>query len=78
LSLDQTEQQDPQEFNKLFLNYLEKLQAPVEDERLPTITSVVSGKERTVITCSHCNYESKHESTFHELNVGIDSETVTR
>ena len=72
LGLDRGEQQDPQEFYKLFLTRLESYSL---DSRLPaiaTIPELITGREEQAIECMKCHYRSTQEHPFHELEVSIN------
>ena len=83
LSLNTATQQDPQEFSKLFIDQLEKLnrsnisQADI-DSRVgspsschPTIQDYISGIESYCITCKRCNKESTKKNAFTDLDLNV-------
>jgi len=74
LGLHRGEQQDPQEFAKLFLGRLESLKLEVNDRDLKSLASLYSGREAYVTKCQKCNHESCSEFAFNEikLNIGAD------
>ena len=72
LELNKCEQQDPQEFSKLFFAKMEESRLPVKDPTLPTIKQLISGKESYSTTCLKCGAVSSRSNEFHEIGLNID------
>ena len=72
LGLDTGEQQDPQEFSKLFFCLLEKFNLPRRSEELPTIRQLICGKEKYSTKCSCCCNVSEQLSDFNEIGLNIE------
>ena len=67
IGVNQQEQQDPQEFNKLFLDRMDSLY-PSEGN----ISSIIQGDLKYIITCSKCHTESIRHEKFLELGLNIE------
>ena len=67
LELNKSEQQDPQEFSKLFFAKLDESKLPLRDDNLPAIKQLISGKETYSTTCSICNNISSQSNEYHEI-----------
>jgi ubiquitin C-terminal hydrolase len=72
LELNKTEQQDPQEFSKLFFAKLEESQLPLRDSTLPDIKQLISGKETYSTTCTACGLVSSQSNEFREIGLNIE------
>lgn len=72
LELNKTEQQDPQEFSKLFFAKLEESQLPLRDSSLPDIKQLISGKETYSTTCTACGLVSSQSNEFREIGLNIE------
>ena len=72
LELDKSEQQDPQEFSKLFFAKLEESTLPLRDPKLPDIKQLISGKETYSTTCTACGVVSSQSNEFHEIGLNIE------
>ena len=72
LELNKSEQQDPQEFSKLFFAKLDESKLPLRDDNLPAIKQLISGKETYSTTCSICNNISSQSNEYHEIGLNID------
>lgn len=72
LGLDAGEQQDPQEFNKLFMGKLEGSKIKVLQEGRHSIAQLLEGKEAYSTVCSECKTESRRTQAFRELELKID------
>eukprot|EP01034_Spumella_vulgaris_P024623 gene24623-30991_t len=71
LGLNSGEQQDPQEFNKLFFAKIETLNLPVFNDEKPSLNALITGKERYSTVCSYCKHDSGSNHDFHELDLSI-------
>ena len=71
LSLNVAQQQDAQEFNKLFLGKIEKVTSVVDDSR-KTIKQLFSGKESYRTKCCTCHSESSRSQLFSELELTLE------
>ncbi|KAL5014558.1 hypothetical protein ScPMuIL_008828 [Solemya velum] len=72
LRLDAREQQDAQEFSKLFLSSLEaSLSSDKDCKTQSIIQKQFCGQYTYVTTCDTCNGDSKYSSTFYELDLNI-------
>lgn len=72
LRLDAREQQDAQEFSKLFLSSLEASLSDGKDCKTQSIIQKqFCGQYTYVTTCDTCNGDSKNSSTFYELDLNI-------
>lgn len=72
LELNKTEQQDPQEFSKLFFAKLDDSQLPLRDASLPDIKQLISGKEVYSTTCTICGTVSSQSNEFREIGLNIE------
>ena len=72
LELNKSEQQDPQEFSKLFFAKLEESTLPLKDPKLPDIKQLISGKETYSTTCTACGTISSQSNEFHEIGLNIE------
>ncbi|CAG7854462.1 Ubiquitin carboxyl-terminal hydrolase 48; AltName: Full=Deubiquitinating enzyme 48; AltName: Full=Ubiquitin thioesterase 48; AltName: Full=Ubiquitin-specific-processing protease 48 [Serendipita indica DSM 11827] len=77
LRLDNTEQQDAQEFSKLFLNHLSSEFAKQES---PSLKTLISDRfEGTMVCgtqCTHCGYKSAQRSQFTEIEISLANSTT--
>eukprot|EP00948_MAST-09A_sp_MAST-9A-sp1_P001179 g1179.t1 len=72
LGLNLGEQQDAQEFNKLFIGVLENIFAKARDQKQHSlIQNLFGGTAAYVTKCCHCGYESAREQSFYELSIQI-------
>jgi ubiquitin carboxyl-terminal hydrolase 48 len=71
LGLDHGEQQDPQEFNKLFMGKLEGSKMKVLLEGRRSLARLLEGREAYLTKCSACNAESRRTQPFRELELKI-------
>ena len=71
LRLDRFQQQDPQEFSKLFLSRIEKLRAPPIQPSIRTLTNLLSGVESHITRCLNCGYQSHRSDVFFELDLSL-------
>ena len=72
LELNKTEQQDPQEFSKLFFAKLDDSQLPLRNSSLPDIKQLISGKEIYSTTCTICGTVSSQSNEFREIGLNIE------
>ena len=72
LELNKTEQQDPQEFSKLFFAKLDDSNLPLSDPKLPDIKQLISGKEIYSTTCTICGTVSSQSNEFREIGLNIE------
>jgi len=72
LRLNVDEQQDPQEFTKLYLTRIASLTTNMIDNRRLTIGQLLDGKECHFTQCMNCHKAGKRNSTFHELDLPIE------
>ena len=72
LELNKCEQQDPQEFSKLFFAKMDESRLPVRDPSLPNIKQLISGKETYSTTCLKCGAVSSRSNEFHEIGLNIE------
>jgi hypothetical protein len=72
LQLDTGEQQDPQEFSKLFFTFLEKFNWPLKNTTLAPVGRLICGKERYSTECSHCQNKSGQATEFTEIGLNIE------
>ena len=77
LSLNVAQQQDAQEFNKLFLAKIEKVTSVVDDSR-KTIKQLFSGKESYRTKCCTCQTESSRSQLFSELELTLEGHSSVR
>lgn len=74
LNLDVSQQQDAQEFCKLFLDFLE---VDLSSQENSSVRNVVqdefAGEYFYVTTCLACGFESKSKSKFYELTLNIET-----
>lgn len=72
LDLDVSQQQDAQEFSKLFLTLIEE---DLKNQKNPEVRSIVQkqycGDYVYITKCLNCQNESKRPSTFYELSLNI-------
>ncbi|RWS17964.1 ubiquitin carboxyl-terminal hydrolase 48-like protein [Dinothrombium tinctorium] len=72
LELDVSQQQDAQEFSKLFLSLLEE---DLKSQRNPTVKNIVQtqycGEYEYVTRCQSCGFQSFSPSKFYELSLNI-------
>lgn len=70
LQVEKNVQQDIQEFNKLFLDLIEKVLGESQHpQSQDVIKNLFQGSYSYVTKCSECNYESRRDSTFSELSL---------
>lgn len=67
MGLNRGEQQDPQEFNKLFLDKIDSLNMSRDG-----IKRLIEGSIEYRTTCSVCNFESCREESFLDLGLSIE------
>ena len=72
LKIPVNEQQDPQELSKKFLEILENFKLPLQNQALPTIGRLISGKEKYSTTCSSCGNISSSVNDFQEIGLNIE------
>ena len=72
LKIPVNEQQDPQELSKKFLEILENFKLPLQNQALPTIGRLISGKEKYSTTCSRCGKVSSSVNDFQEIGLNIE------
>lgn len=72
LGIDKGEQQDPQEFNKLFITKIEKLCSEKINKSIPSIPQLLNGRENYSTQCLNCNNKCVKEYEFHELDLTVD------
>ena len=85
IGIDLGEQQDPHEFNKLFLDKIESLSSSSSSSSSSEssssqprgIKSLIQGRLRNCIQCLHCNHESVNVEEFMELGLNIESTAPT-
>lgn len=74
--LDTEQQQDPQEFSKLFLARIESLNPKhsISPSSSPgqSLGNLITGMEVNSTQCSGCKHSSKHTVPFHEIEVNIE------
>jgi hypothetical protein len=73
LGIDKGEQQDPQEFNKLFITKIEKLCSEKIKKSIPSIPQLLNGRENYSTQCLNCNNKCVKEYEFHELDLSVDN-----
>ena len=71
LELNKSEQQDPQEFSKLFFAKLDESVLPLKDSSLPNIKQLIAGKETYSTTCKVCGAVSSQSNEYHEIGLNI-------
>ncbi|XP_059143217.1 ubiquitin carboxyl-terminal hydrolase 48-like [Physella acuta] len=71
IGLDTGEQQDAQEFSKLFLHHLERSLSTVITENENVIVQQFCGRYCYVTICQNCKSESETPATFYELDLNI-------
>ena len=73
LTIELNEQQDPNEFCKLFLEKIEHEAKSISrlDPKVSPITDLISGLECTSNTCDTCSFKSKNDSSFKELGLQL-------
>ncbi|KAH9842756.1 cysteine proteinase [Rhodofomes roseus] len=77
LKLRTTEQQDAQEFSKLFMAHLDTEFQKQPDPTLKTlVANQFQGKQTYVTTCQKCQYRSERSSDFLELEVTIKNNST--
>lgn len=88
LGLNTCQQQDPQEFHKLFLEQLDKMNRPTQKhnetldsedirEDVPmTVSSLITGYECQTIKCLNCMRVSEKRTIFHELDCYLNAPVV--
>ncbi|KAH9934725.1 cysteine proteinase [Fomitopsis serialis] len=77
LKLRTTEQQDAQEFSKLFMAHLDTEFQKQADPTLKTlIANQFQGKHTYITTCQECQYRSERSSDFLELEVTIKNNST--
>ncbi|EPT06051.1 hypothetical protein FOMPIDRAFT_1034036 [Fomitopsis schrenkii] len=77
LKLRTTEQQDAQEFSKLFMAHLDTEFQKQADPTLKTlISSQFQGSQTYVTTCQKCEYRSERSSDFLEIEVTITNNST--
>ena len=72
LKLNVDEQQDPQEFTKLYLTRVALLTANTTDRDRPTISQLLSGQESHITQCMKCKSKKERSTAFHELDLPIE------
>ena len=72
LNLDDQEQQDPQEFNKLFMGKLEGIKLCSRDEGRRSIATLLEGKEVYLTTCNKCKSQRRRSQAFRNLDLNIE------
>ncbi|GJJ12668.1 hypothetical protein Clacol_006912 [Clathrus columnatus] len=73
LKLRTFEQQDAQEFSKLFMNHLA---TEFEKQAVPSLKTLISdqvGQQSYGTMCKKCKHKSEHDSNFLELEVGLEA-----
>ena len=75
LGLDRGVQQDPQEFNKLFLTKIENFKFPLRDSSRPSFTQLLTGKEKHSTICRQCKMERGQEHIFYEVDISISGQS---
>lgn len=74
LNLDVSQQQDAQEFCKLFLDFLEDDLACQENASVRNVVQdEFAGEYCYVTTCLNCSFESSTKSKFYELTLNIET-----
>ena len=73
LQLNEQEQQDPQEFYKLFMGKFENLKSKLIDCKRVSISQVLIGKEVYSTVCNSCKNESARVHAFSGLELPIEN-----
>ncbi|TFK76330.1 cysteine proteinase [Pluteus cervinus] len=74
LKLNTTEQQDAQEFSKLFLSHLDaEFKRQSQPEMQSLITNQFEGQQVYGTICDHCHAKSERASGFLELEISFDA-----
>ena len=77
--MDRGEQQDPQEFSKLFVGRIESLNVSSRDPSYASLSSLLQGSLTYRVTCSECRCTpTPRVSAFLELDVNIDGQSTLK